>query len=39
MKTGGTVYIIVEAADTCGQGKPKFTIEQYRISGNKYKQN
>lgn len=39
MKTGGTVYIIVEAADTCRQGKLKFTIEQYRISGNKYKQN
>ncbi len=25
--SGGTVYIIVEAADTCGQGKLQFTVE------------
>lgn len=25
--SGGTVYIIVEAADTCRQGKLKFTVE------------
>ena len=37
--SGGTVYIIVEASETCKQGKLKFTVENNTGFPEKHKQN